>query len=387
MNKNILIVTPSIKPGGGPPGYVHNLMTGYDELKSKGLNKNVFTFLGTVSEERNKATGESSEKNINFINILVKLASKLGLKPLLSNKLRYAKKCIKNCDLLIIQGFQELYLSRYAVREGIPIVYMPHSPSILADEYKMLSDINGDVFNQSHFNKLKSDELELINNAGVIAFPSRGASIEYIKAFEFILDKKKVIFIKSGVKVKDIKSLQESSCSITADSDINVYFFGRYISHKGYDLFCDAVNVIGGGLDQVKFNTVGAGPMKSDCEFINNLGWRNDVFSVIAAADIIVIPNRIAYYDLLPLECAALGKPLVMTCVGGNVDQMSDLPDVIPCIGIDASSLAFSIKNAIEKFRENNEWGCNNKIAYDKIFTSYEFAKRWDDSIESILVK
>lgn len=381
MAKHVLVITPSIKPGGGPPGYVHNLMTGVEELTKEGQLKNIFEFLGQISEQRNKATGEG-RKSRSFRLAIIWMLTKMGMKPFLSKKIRAAKKKIDNADLVVFQGFQEAYLASYARRIGARIAYMPHSPSIMADEYKMLCELNGQQYEQLHYQKLKEDEALLIGVADFVVFPSKGAGKEYESQFVDELSGKKVVHIKSGVNV--ICEREVSKEISGGHGAVRVLFAGRYVSHKGYDLFCDAAELLGENIGDVEFMTLGDGPMKRYSPNVTNLGWRNDVFNVLKDADIVVVPNRIAYYDLLPLECAALGKPMVMTAVGGNVDQMHDLPDTLGCEVANPIQLSLSIKSAIEKFRSDPKWGYRNKLAFDSTFGVKEFAKRWDDAVEEI---
>lgn len=48
------------------------------------------------------------------------------------------------------------------------------------------------------------------------------------------------------------------------------------------------------------------------------VGWTEDLYSLIAAADIFLLPNRETYFDFVLLEVLSLGVPVVLTNVGGN---------------------------------------------------------------------
>lgn len=382
MTRHVLIITPSIKPGGGPPGYVHNLMKGIEELSEAGELKNLYEFCGEISTDRNKATGEMRAVR-SFQLTIIKFLTRAGLKPLLSKKIRDAKKKIDRADLVIFQGFQEVYLAKYARRAGKRLCYMPHSPSVMADEYMMLCELNKLQFNRNHYKKLLADEASLIDESNFVIFPSKGASNSYIERFNSTLSRKSVIYIKSGVNI-DCDSTNFGP-TVKKKETIRILFAGRYVSHKGYDLFCDAAELIGDSVGAIEFATLGDGPMKQVYRHVTDLGWRNDVFSVLETADIIAVPNRIAYYDLLPLECAAIGKPLVMTNVGGNVDQMHDLPDSLSCDSATPEKLAESIKAAIKKLMSDPTWGIKNKIAFKSTFTVRKFAERWDSEVENMV--
>ena len=382
MAKRVLFITPSIKPGGGPPGYVHNLMTGIECLSSGGGLKNVYEFYGQISAERNKATGEIRVAR-KFRHSLINFLNKLGLKPLLSKKVRSAKNKIHSSDVIVFQGFQEVLLAKYARKRGKRIVYMPHSPSVMADEYKMLCELNELEFNPKQYLKYLADEAALFNLSDFVVFPSKGAETSYVSKFSDALSGKNVVYIKSGVKVDQGDAGRDQSRAIK--EPIRILFAGRYVSHKGYDLFCDAAALIGDTISGIEFITLGDGPMKKACHHVTDLGWRNDVFNVLESADLIAIPNRIAYYDLLPLECAAIGKPLVMTAVGGNVDQMQDLPDCLSCDDATPEQLAASIRAAVIKLKADPTWGYRNLLNFESTFTVKKFAQRWDDAIEDMV--
>lgn len=361
-------------------------MAGLKELSAIGELRNSYEFLGKLSEDRNKATGEicvSNNLRLKIRSSLNNIFTKCGLKHFFSRNIRLAKNKISDFDLIVLQGFQDVFLAKHANKIGKCLVYMPHSPSVVADEYKMLCELNGTEFNRNNYQKLLRDEAYLIANSNFIVFPSRGAGTSYFTEFAADLSEKKIFYIKSGAKI----NLSGACGNFTRKSvgPIRILFAGRYVSHKGYDLFCKAASLIGVSLGDIEFVTVGDGPMKKNYPYVTDMGWRNDVFNVLFDADIIVVPNRIAYYDLLPLECAAIGKPLVMTAVGGNVDQLRDLPDSLSCGGESPADLADSIRAAVKRLRAEPTWGFNNKVAFESIFTIGEFAKRWDDAVEQMV--
>lgn len=384
MNKKVLIVTPIIRPGGGPPGYVFNLKCGIAELANEGKLKNTFTFSGNESQKRVKVTRENSGGRGDIRRLLIGILTWLGLTPYLSKRVIGLKKIISENDIIIFQGYQDSHLPVYAKAKGKTVVYMPHSPSIMADEYKMLCELSCSGSDNKHYRNLAKNESLLIKLADHVAFPSQGASIEYVKAFPYLLSHKPKIFIKSGVNIHEPYAQIESFIRKHKASSTNVYFIGRYVSHKGYDLFLSAAALIKKNYDDVKFYTLGDGPMKRESDSVINLGWTSNIFSELLDADIIVVPNRIAYYDLLPLESAAIGKPLVMTSVGGNTDQLADLPDSVACNTLDPADLAEALLVAINILKKNKDWGIRNYDAYKALFTTQKFAKRWDEAISKL---
>lgn len=148
MHKHVLVVTPLIAPGGGPPGYVYNLMRGIEELSEAGELKNKFEFFGRLSKKRYKATGDGFRPR-SILSSIVQFLSKWGLNPPRSRRIANARKAIENADVVVYQGYQDAQLVIYAHVRGTHTVYMPHSPSIMADEVEMVCRLNNRVLEKS----------------------------------------------------------------------------------------------------------------------------------------------------------------------------------------------------------------------------------------------
>ncbi|QJR30731.1 glycosyltransferase family 4 protein [Limnobacter profundi] len=384
MKYTVLFVVPEIKPGGGPPGYVYNLLRGCEISAQSGEIKHEFKFSGDISLERNKSTGEVKKK-INLRVFLDRLVYKLGLHNYLSSNIYTSKLMIDSADIVVFQGFQDLHLLKYSKKNNKRIGYMPHSPSVAADEYKMLRELNGISFAEGKYKSILAKEKQFFISADFIVFPSEGAAIEYKSKFGTVISNRRVFYIKSGVHMDCERDNEALNYRPRSRNEIFVLFAGRYVSHKGYDLFCEAASLIVGNYPNVRFLTAGDGPMRKSFPSVTDLGWQSNMESLVRSADVIVIPNRVAYYDLFPLECAFHGKPMVMTAVGGNVDQLSDLPDVIPCYDADSVALASAIDKALQTLTKNSRWGQRNKVKFDETFTSDKFAKRWDILVDSFL--
>lgn len=378
MAKNVLIVTPSIRPGGGPPGYVFNLKAGVDSLSESSSLQNNFEFLGSSSTERMKAKVTVGAETALW-RLLVSTATRLGLRPIVSRRARAARAAIKRSHVVVVQGFQDTYIANAAKRLGKTVLYMPHSPSVFADEYRMNAETAGGEYEAGEFKRLLRLERQLFEIADAAVFPSIEAKAEYERVFAQVLARKRHYYLRSGVHIEQPEAPPGSgSCA----RPINVLFAGRYVPHKGYDLFCRAAELLG-SQPGLKFVSVGAGPIEAGAK-VENLGWRTDVLDVIGSAHLVVIPNRVAYYDLLPLECAALSKPLVMTPVGGNLSQARDLPDVVCSSDVTAEAIAEAISDAALKLQQNPEWGARNATAFRALFGSRPFAARWDQLVTEL---
>jgi len=363
----VLIVCDLIAPGGGPTGYTWNLRAALARTAAAGI---AVEFAGLVLEQRNRATGErppapvrdrprpSVRRLAGRIRHEIGHALKSGITPRLRAQIDAA-------DLVVFQGFQDPRRVRFARRRGTATCYMPHSPTIYADEYVAMNA--GERGLGRTRRRMIRSERALFHRADLVVFPTPAASGAYLDAFGDELAATPVRYVLSGVP----RPVLRAPAGEAGGAD--VLFVGRYVSHKGYDLFLDAAERLAPQHPGLRFATLGAGPARRASGVVRDLGWRDDPIPAIAAARFLVVPNRIAYFDLLPLEAAALGKGLVFTAVGGNVDQHAMLPDSVICA---PSRLQEGISRAIA-LSEDPEWGRANAVAYEREFTDERMAQRW----------
>jgi glycosyltransferase involved in cell wall biosynthesis len=368
----VVFYNPIIRPGGGPSGYVYNLMKAAERTDSK----NAYYFCGHKFDDR-------SSNNINvwplFLKAEIYLLARgiyLPFFPDVLDLMRMSKDSI-----VVLHGPVHPRLSYMLKNNARRVVFMPHSPSLWCDEYVMTYASCGRILSNRRFEYFKWAELTSIAYADYVIFPSPNASLVYKNTYNDQLNLGKVRFIQSGVfsNVDD--------CAIYNDyqknnTEITVGFFGRYNFHKGYDLYCEAAKKLS-SKKSVRFISFGAGPLKSN-DSVNDRGWVNDIFSALLECDIIVVPNRVCYYDLLPLEAASCGRPIVFTPVGGNIDQAESLPDSILCNSLELNDIVSGIEEAINKKTLNFRWGIANREKYLKFFTEKAMLNRWDQFINSI---
>jgi len=382
--KRVVVVTPFLKAGGGPPGYSYNLWKGYSTTEAPSKYK--LSFASLLFEGRHAVVGTSGSKakgDREADGIVRRLkASRLWKVARLcktgTRNFRWNAQ-IRGADLVVFQGYQETKFLDVAIGAGRKIVYMPHSPSIMADEIRMFRTAAGTECTDNEYAAYLETERSFFKAADWVVFPSPGASEEYRKAFHAELRVCKTAYIASGIspsdQAKDTPPLEEGFV---------VLFAGRYVSHKGYDLFCEAADLLASKEEAITFCSVGGGDAVRGANVVD-LGWRDDIYTYLKAADLIAVPNRVAYYDLLPLECAYLGKPMVMTQVGGNVDQLAELPDTIPISNVSAQALATAVLQARSKIFAEGDFGAKNAEAYAKYFNAQAFWGRWDAFLQGAL--
>ncbi|GAA4485977.1 glycosyltransferase family 4 protein [Microbacterium panaciterrae] len=367
----VLVVCDLIAPGGGPTGYTYNLRAALARTDSPDVD---VRFAGLVLEQRNRATGEPrpaparTRRTPSIRRIVGRIRHEIGhaLKSGMTPRLRAQ---IAAADVVVFQGFQDPRRLRFARSRGKATWYMPHSPTLSGDEFAMMNAGRAPGKVARTRRRMIRDERALFRLADRVVFPTWGAAGVYVDAFGGILATTPTRYVLSGVP----RPVLRETAGDDGDADPAILFVGRYVAHKGYDLFLAAAEALAAERPDLRFCTLGAGPDRRASDAVHDLGWLDDPTPAIARARFLVIPNRTAYFDLLPLEAAALGKGLVFTAVGGNVDQQALLPDSVLCA---PSELAAGIEQGIE-LSADPAWGHANAAAYEQVFTDERMAERW----------
>ncbi|WP_298745161.1 glycosyltransferase family 4 protein [uncultured Microbacterium sp.] len=373
----VLVVCDLIAPGGGPAGYTWNLRQALICLAPPDLD---VRFAGIVTERRNRATGEDpavrQPRHWNPRATLGRLRHRVGV-ALKGGARGTLRGEIAAADLVILQGYQDARRARFARSEDVTLWYMPHSPTIAADEFSAMHPRVTGIRRTLIHRRMVRAERALFRAADAVVFPSPRAATAYIEAFGDVLAEMPVHYILSGVPEPHETSKAQQGAA-AAETNPGILFVGRYVADKGYDRFLAAAETLHAENPSLRFSTLGAGPERRPSSAVNDLGWRDDPVPVIAAAQMLVVPNRVAYFDLLPLEAAALGKALVFTAVGGGIDQHGLLPDSVLCAPDD---VAGGIRDALARYEDDPLWGAANVPAFERTLTATAMAERWISTI------
>lgn len=312
----VVHVNHHMRPGGGPAGYLYNLNKLIENDKNRNGTVKVETL--TYSDERLSPKGNSFDflkktpvfiNNMMFIMAMVNNFIKYGIASI---KIRNR---FKPGDELVFHD--QIFAYVYKLIYGVEISVMPHQPKDLASE---ASELYAQKYycSESFAHKLLSYiEFNVYENAGFLILPCKSSIDAYFIGDENkrkILCKKKIIEVTSSV----VKPIIEKKIAIEKGKELIVGFIGRYNFDKGFDEFSRLVLNYRNDIS-VKFISAGTGvidPIASPN--YTDLGWRTDIGNIIDYCDILVVPNRVTYFDLLPIESLLLGTPVCLTNVGGN---------------------------------------------------------------------
>jgi len=115
-----------------------------------------------------------------------------------------------------------------------------------------------------------------------------------------------------------------------------VLFLGRLNPEKGADLLALIQARLQATSGAARLIVAGAGPLSSGVEAMTDvrlLGARSDAASLLAAADVVLMPSRSEGLPMVALESAAIGTPLVAFPAGGLA--VSGLARCVPMEDVD----------------------------------------------------
>jgi len=136
--------------------------------------------------------------------------------------------------------------------------------------------------------------------------------------------------LEPGLRLRDET---RGSWGLSAD-DKAVGVVGHLSPIKGHGDFLRAAALVAAAHRRVRFFLVGDGPLRSSLEALARdlgigdrvvfMGARNDVSRQLGMLDVVVIPSHAEGMSNALLEAMAMGRPVVATAVGGNVDVVRD---------------------------------------------------------------
>ena len=390
-NKSVLIYMSesSLKPIGGPAGYLFNLRMGLSKLYVQNVE-----FMKT----------ETHKSKLKVVFDRLPLAFRVFYQAL-KRYFHFHKLFGPSQHLSPIDFNKYDYVhfhstsTMYAVRDSLKkyngkIILTSHTPKpfhleIFQDAF---TPFERKVFNNKRHNFMRIDEFAF-NRADFIIFPCEEAEAPYQNNWENYNNVKKrnlnkYRYLLTGIKPCLAKISREEvlkKYNIPEDAFVLTYV-GRHNETKGYDQFKkigedllveneDAYFLIAGnetpltGLNHKRWIEV---------------GWTNDPHSLIAASDVFVLPNKETYFDLVMLEVLSLGKVIVASNTGGN-----QYFSKIKAEGIflyDTKEEANKIINDIKKLssQEKDKLEKANKKIFEDHFTMEVFSEQYINIINDL---
>ncbi len=305
------------KNQGGPSGYVYNLVQGAEKNKKdiKLLAPNI-----EAGNEKEKPAHSGNKKKFAVLRSLSYIA-KCGI----ISKRRFGKM-VKNYDIIHVHSSQDLYyLKRYLGFKG-KIVFTPHRPEPYSKELLSAYRLTFGKTDSPRIITLEGDRIEKYSYkyADRFIFPSQHAReiYETFPGFSEYGKNKPTDYLITGTPMKEVTAsrLEFRKRLDINEKDFVITYIGRHNKIKGYDLLAS----IADRLEELGIITVCAGNTKGvdipdNAKWIE-LGYINNAPDLMNASDVVVIPNRNTYFDLVIIEALSIGKIVITSNTGGNID-------------------------------------------------------------------
>jgi glycosyltransferase involved in cell wall biosynthesis len=176
----------------------------------------------------------------------------------------------------------------------------------------------------------------------------------------------------------------------TPESAPLVLALGRLHTNKAFDLLLHAATE----LPEAYIWIAGDGPLKVElqalaqslgvAERVRFLGWRDDVATLLAAADIFVCPSRIEPLGNVVIEAWAHGAPVVAAAAAGPMSLITPGETGLLVPLEDAAALATSIRTLINNPELAARLAEAGRAAYAEYYTETAIVSRYLDFFEEV---
>jgi len=384
---------------GGPSGYLWHLKRGLSELS----NGDQIEFI--VNDKLPETTFTASKKNplrsLKRFPIIWRILKSFGptetrkmyklYKKLLPDKVQLSVeetlRLLRDLDIQSIHCHTthdtlKVHNALISVgkRSSVKLYITSHCPEIPANEIVdalCAQDLLRGMAEQVRA-KLTAVDLAAFRSADELIFPSQESMEPYYETcpdFHDAIKDKPISFMLTGLVEPRI--LKTVSIPDTMDG-LKLVYIGRHNSVKGYDLLTRTVPQFLNSENawMIVAGSLGPLPAPMHPRWIE-LGWTDNAPGLLAAADILLLPNRRTYFDLVAIEAMALGVPLLTTDTGGN-RTLAKLSEGVILFKPDHESLFLALKKmSLLGKKKLQELGKLNRQSYEQFLNQRSFALRY----------
>lgn len=226
-----------------------------------------------------------------------------------------------------------------------------------------------------------------VSRARMVVAIWRGAAVSWHEKFG--VPAARLTVIPNGIRVSEFQTVNEAarrSARIELDLDPGspvVLCLGALSSEKRFDLAVEAV----GALDDVQLLIAGDGPERDRLETMATaLGGRarftgrvDDPKSVLAAADVLLLPSSTEGQPAVAIEAALSGVPVVATRVGGLGEIVIDgATGILVPLG-HPTALASAVRSVIadrSRFGDAGRSYCSARFNLESLIEEWVFLLR-----------
>lgn len=279
----------------------------------------------------------------------------------LERRLRRLAICVFHCHAGI--GWEGQRGVKTARNAGVPVVLRTeHLPYLLTDE-KQQRDYHRHAALVDHFICVSEEAYRSYVAAG--------------------LKPTQVSVVRNGirpVKAKADRAQVLADLGLPPDARL-VLTVARMTPQKGHKHLLEAIPTVAAHEPQASFVWVGDGPLepelRAEAERLGLqppqlclAGWRNDVPSLLAAADVFVLPSLFEGLPLVMLEAMAAGKAVVGTTVCGTREAIEDEVSGRLVEPGNPAALATAILEALTPSATVARWREMARRRYEQLFSA-----------------
>ena len=310
----------SLKPVGGPCGYLYNLKLGIDKVDKKNIE---IDFLHSKAISNNKKIYEKSP--ILVKKIIDYLYNIKTFNRLINKKQNICGFDLNSYDVIHFHCTTDLFSIKDSLKTFKGKVLLTcHSPKpyfreIYEDQYSTFQRV---IF-RNRLKALEEIDKYAFEHADNVVFPCMEATEPYEKWLKKIgFDYEHFLYMESGIVKKETssqtKNLIESNCGDNEDI-FTISYAGRHNYVKGYDRLKDYFKKISNEISIKAIICGQEGPMYGlEDDNWTEIGWTNKAIDYINSSDVFILPNIETYFDLVLLEVISIGQICLISNTGGN---------------------------------------------------------------------
>lgn len=376
----------TIRPGGGPAGYLYNLSQAIASLGSDTIEIYANRWL-----DKRSSKGNVTKKPCRWIPAWVRWQYEYLRRSSKMQAKRGVSLWLKNLQEKSVLIFHATPLCATYLNSGIKpasqkVYLMSHCPVCPSQEHWDSFEAKyGNSFLSKSIRKkmLILDENTFETVDGII-----GPDIEsyhlYTATNQRMADAIKRNFhkvITGASPVISTYTKSEAKKALGLDpSKTTVAYFGRYHEHKGADIFKSIAK--SSTLKDIQWFSAGSGTIDMTSDPIINIGWQTDIPRLLSAMDILIAPNRFSYFDLATIEALSMGIPVITSNVGGGL-VFEKIGNAVKTFDLNNSQSVYPL---IRQFADNiSEMSSEAKKMYDDNFSLPQFLRHHERLAKELL--
>lgn len=209
------------------------------------------------------------------------------------------------------------------------------------------------------------------------------AAVGEILRAETLIDRQKYVVIHNGIdpaEFAETPARAEARRTLSiANQSIVITCVAHLAPHKGQQHLLEAFARIAGRYPQACLLLVGDGPLREMltdratelglAEHVRLTGARNDLPTVLAASDVLVLPSVFEGFGIVQAEAMHLGLPVIATDRGGSTEVVEDgVTGYLVPFG-DISALTGYLEHLVADPAQRAEMGTAGRSRVDRMFT------------------